>query len=483
MYPTFIGVLQLCIGSYLLLGRSIEAMLAFVMISTLFGGSAALILPALGGASVLPALFALAFLGLRIALPSAGQMQLVGDGFKANAVLLLFVGYGVVSAFTLPFIFEAKIGVVPLKPVGLTSMYDTTPLKFTNQNATAAMNMVGTIGMGVLAYVSAKQPRGAVFIVKTAVWIGLLHVFLGVTDAAFGDTGFGQFLQLFRNGSYNQLDQSVAGIVRIKGIHPEPSVYAAVAAAWFVFLTECWLRGIMPRRTGTVALLLFAVMMGSTSSTAYVVIAVYAVLLFARMLILPGAFSLRQILGMVGVLFSGCLAVMLMMLLEPKTAKMFYDLLIALTLDKGQSSSGQGRLIWALQGFKAFTISGGLGIGAGSFRSSSIFTAILGSMGIVGIMSYLIHLIRCIRPLNPSTYFPPRTAVQSVGVAASWTVLLISISAGIGAPSPDPGLPFAMFGGVALALREPARSILSRRRSAPVPFGLQQPAVMISKPR
>ncbi len=51
---------------------------------------------------------------------------------------------------------------------------------------------------------------------------------------------------------------------------------------------------------------------------------------------------------------------------------------------KAESVSGRQRAFWAGQSVSAFLQSFGLGVGPGSFRSSSLLTAVLGATGVIG---------------------------------------------------------------------------------------------------
>jgi hypothetical protein len=73
MLLTFIGAIQVLFGLGLFLAGSIEAMFAFLLVSALFGGSAAIVLPALGGSSIPPVQFALVFMALRLLVPARGM--------------------------------------------------------------------------------------------------------------------------------------------------------------------------------------------------------------------------------------------------------------------------------------------------------------------------------------------------------------------------------------------------------------------------
>ncbi|MGZ7301737.1 hypothetical protein ACXWQI_09570, partial [Streptococcus pyogenes] len=78
MLLTFIGAIPVLVGLGLFLGGSIEAMFAFLLVSALLGGSAAIQLPSLGGSSIPPVQFALVFLALRLVAPGAGEAAAVG---------------------------------------------------------------------------------------------------------------------------------------------------------------------------------------------------------------------------------------------------------------------------------------------------------------------------------------------------------------------------------------------------------------------
>jgi hypothetical protein len=128
-------------------------------------------------------------------------------------------------------------------------------------------------------------------------------------------------------------------------------------------------------------------------------------------------------------------------------------LLEYMTLDKAESFSGRQRLFWAGQGITAFITSHGLGIGPGSFRSSSLATAILGSTGIVGACAFVLHAVRAVAPLAASTWSRSGDRDRDVAAAAAWSVVVAIGVASVSSPSCDPGLAFAVLSGSAIALR------------------------------
>lgn len=463
MIPTVFGVLIIGIGTILLISASATAMLAFVMVTTLMGGSAALALPALGGSTVPPANLALLFLALRVILPSPGHSERLVRGMADNAFLILFALYGAISAWLLPQMFEGTVKVTPLRPGAVRQLYESTPLHFSSQNVTTSVYLIGTMIAGVGTAVAAARPGAASRLARIGIAIAIVHALLGFLSTIAPGTPLEAVIEFFRNGRYAQLDQSIGGLRRMNGIWPEASGFAAFGSAWLIFTTELWLRDVHARAAGFAAALLGIALLLSTSSTAYVTLAGYGAVLALRTLLLPGSVPLAKMLALLAALFAATSVVLAVTAFAPRSFDGFARILSIMTVEKTDSGSGMQRLFWATQGFEAFAASGGLGIGAGSFRSSSLPTAILGSMGVIGIVAFTGHLLRAFRPLRRSTWRAGVAGPEAVGAAASWTALLMLMPSTVSAPSPDPGVLWAMFAGLALALR--------RRVSVSTPAG------------
>ena len=470
MVPTLFGLISIVIGLALLVRGTSLDLLRFMTFSTLFSGSAAIIMTALGGSSISPAHLAMVFLVARILLPGSGEYARIGPALSANAFLAVYAVYGAASAFILPRIFEGQMYVSPLRPVTVKSLFDTVPLVFTNQNVTTAVYMLGTLLSGICATIVAHRPDSSRKIVRAACIIAWAHATFGVLGVVLTNLGHGDLLNFFRNGSYGQLEQSYNGMVRISGIFPEASYYASYAFIWFVFVFECWMRDVQPRRTGPAAIALLLILIFSTSGSAYLSLGVYGALLVLRLLVLRQQLSPFKMVAILVGLVAALLAAMGTVLLVPHLADQLADMFQHMTMDKADSVSGRQRSFWAMQGLEAFVASYGLGIGAGSFRSSSLFTAMLGSMGVVGVVAFLGHLVRVFKPMRASTYGSPKDERMAAGSAASWTVLCMMIPAAIGAASPDPGVNFAIMGGLALEWRRRRSEVPAARQVRPAPY-------------
>lgn len=464
MTVTLIGVAVIAIGLLLLLRGSMTAMLSFVLYCALMNGSGTIIFPALNNVSLPPALLAAMFLGLRCLLPGgAGKARLI-DSVGANGWLVLFVSYGVVGAFTAPFVFAGAIDVVPLRPTGGSlAVY---PLGFTTQNITTAVYMTTTLVTAICVGAAATYPGAGTQIARTLCNVGALHCFIGWFGIATNGTAAAAITKFFRNGYYAQLDQSFGGILRITGISPEPSLYASFAFAVFIFVTELWQRNILASRSGPVAATLLVTLLASTSSTAYVGLAAYAAVLLLRTLSPYRTMAFGKGIAVMAVALILVTFALGLLAAQPALTGRLAEIFAKATVDKLDSSSGIERAFMARQGFEAFVRSGGLGIGIGSFRSSSILTAILGSTGIIGSVAFLVHLARVWAPWRRSTYVATGNVQGDIGAAASWTALMILVPQAVAAPSPDPGLLWGTFAGIAIALRKPI-AVQSGGRSGP----------------
>jgi hypothetical protein len=412
-----------------------------------------LFLPALGGSSVPPAYLALCFLIARLTLPGAYRTGALVDAARTNFFLVIFVAYGATTALILPRIFAGAINIVPLRATKLDFLLQTFPLEYTSQNVTTAVYLVGTLLAGLAATAIGRSNAAPQVLVKWGTVIAGIHVYLGFSGALLDGTAYAVVLDAFRNGAYAQLDHSFDGMSRMKGIMPEASSYASYAFLWFAFHFECWIRNVLPRWTGPAAAALGAALIFSTSSTAYVALAGYSVILTLRCLAVPSTVTLDKLFTIFAVSWIVATAGVAVLAMSPATATRFSNMILHMTIDKADSTSGIQRAFWAKQGFQALVVSKGLGIGAGSFRSSSLITAIIGSMGVVGILAYLCQLFNVLKPLRNSTYVNPPDLRSRVGAALSWTVVMMLIPAGIGAASPNPGADFAILGGLALAFR------------------------------
>ena len=474
MTLTFIGVLLLLIGLPIMLYGRIEAVIGLLIACGLLSGSAALALPALGGSTIPPVHFALLFGAGRIFLPGSGQAPRVRAAIEANWPLLVFTIVGVALAVIGPRLFRGALDVAPLRPLPSAYIYAAEPLRPTPQNLTTAIYLIGTAIVAIVVHVACGGRRGARVLVNAGVVAAWTGIALAVLIAIGHGTALDEVVALVRNGAYAQLDQQYRSFIRLSGLFPEPSSYATYAFGWFCFMVECWIRDVQPRRAGPTALALLATLLASTSSSAYVSLAAYSLFLGMRLL-LPGAVRSDKLVAILLTALAGGMMAAIVFFMLPAAGGAFIDMVHYMTVGKSQSYSALQRAFWARKGLEAFTVSHGIGTGPGSFRSSSLATAILGSTGLIGALLVLIHLARVVQPLRRSSYDPVIDEPGGVGVAAGWAALMLLVPYSVNAPSCDLGSDFAIFGAAALALR--AASLRARRAPAPAAPAVWHPAV------
>lgn len=480
MELTFIGAAQVLIGLALFVAGSVEAMFAFVLCSALFGGSAAILLPLLGGSSIPPVQFALLFAAMRLLVPGSGQMAAVGRALRANALLVAFVVYGVMIAFIAPRLFAGQIEVTPLRGrvearyvSTLAYVYAVRPLVFTPQNLTTAVYLIGTLLAALASFVACGRERGRAVLVRTLAAVGIAHALTGFASVAIKGTPAEVVLSVFRNAAYAQLDHSYLGFVRMTGLFPEASTFANYGLLLFVFAFECWLRRIDPRWTGPAAALLSAALALSTSSTAYAGLPAYSAVVLLRALLFPGSLPADRALWIGAALLTMVALGSGVMIWQPRFADAFGDMLLHMMVEKGETLSALQRKFWAWQGIDAFLKSGGIGIGPGSFRSSSLATAVLGCTGVIGAVTLSLHLISAFSPLRQSTWTPVADKALSTAAACGWAMMMGVAMTSISSPTCDPGTDIAMMGGAALALRR--QQTLASVAALAVPAAPQMP--------
>lgn len=468
MTLTIFGLIIAAVGLVLMFRGGVMAMLLLILTCSLQGGSAAIILTAIGGASIPPAQFALLFGIARVILPGSGRFRLAWQSIRANAFLGLYSLYGVTAAIFAPVFFRGAMWVPPMRGTGKAhSLFDTASLAPSPQNITASVYLAGSCLAGIVAFVAMREEGAAQRFVRMGLIVAWIHIALGVLAAVLKGTPFDLFVDFMRNANYVQTDQTVYGVVRLTGIFTEPSAYASFGFGWFVFLLECWIRDILPRRTGPAAAAMGLVLFCSTSSTAYVALTLYALIFSARVLLLPQHLGARKGLALTGATLLVVILASAAVFLVPRLVDLVTRILESATIGKQNSESALQRGFWAKAGIDAFIRSHGIGIGPGSFRSSSFATAMLGSVGVIGSTLLIGHLVKALKPLRLSTYCGPREGQRfgeeaMIGTAAAWAAVGVLIPASVASPTCDPGVDFAIFTAVALALRRPLRLRIDR---------------------
>ena len=453
MSVSVFGLLVAVICGYLLVSKSPLTLLLSVLLFSLMGGSAAIILTSLGGSSVRPELLALVFLAAGIIMPGRYRADLLPQAVVTNFPIVLYCLYSFVAAILLPRIFVGDFNVVPMNPRGLVHAFDTTALTFTNQNITTSVYMLGTMMAAIASTIAVQHRDAAQKLIAVAAIVTIVHCSLGIMDVFLRATPLNAFFEFFRNAGYAQLNQSIGGFVRMNGIFPEPSAYANFLAPAFVLCTELWLRQCKKQITGPAALLGLLTLAMTTSSSAILSLAAYFVILGVRVVIFPKAFP-RYFYSVCSLFLLGAVVLTILALVfAPDFTANIAETFDRITVEKSESSSGQQRLFWAMQGIELFQSTYGIGIGPGSFRSSSVITAVLGSTGLLGMLTFVWFLLLVLNLFSKATYTRVDDDRLNVSAAFGWAMLVILVPASVASPSPDPGILYGVYGGIALGLR------------------------------
>jgi len=406
-----------------------------------FGAFTALNLIPSETSTVVPQTACAAFLVLKILL-SPGRISRAIDAAidpAALGFLFGFLVYGLFSSFVMPRLFAHMVDVVPMS----NNVPWPVPLVPTGGNFN--QSSLTTLSVGVVLAFSLAG-RNAAFrqhALRSLLVGGLVLIATGLADLLVPAS----VLEPFRNAYLVSVDNEVLGHRRLAGLMPEASgfgPYCLVLAMNLFFLRPCFadriLRNIFAPAAAMVLFLMAAL---STSSTAYLGLAAFSLVLAANWLrraLSSKALGRETLTLEAGAIVIGLIAIIAVLTFVPHAADPFYTMIDAMIFKKSQSASYIERSMWTRTALHAFFTTGGLGVGLGSARSSNWFAAVLGNTGIVG-AAFLscfflrLFLFRCWSEDQKTVEFVTGLRLSLVPLAlmmaASWT--LADFGAGTGA--------------------------------------------------
>lgn len=447
MQPTPFALLVLLAGLFC----KGDQMLRALMLCCLFGASAAIALPALGGAPLTPAVMLLPFLCVRTVSERGLSACLAPLAWpQAGFWLLLLVVWGVFSAAFLPRFFagdtmlfgtdRTQMGGVRLLPLQPLSTNLT-------QSAYAIAGLLGFVCVRALL----EAPGRTAKLRDAVLLLAALDVAAGVLNLAELHLGIPSLLQHVRNAGYAILvGGEVGGLQRVSGTFPEASAFAAFSLPLLAFTASLWRDGVRPHYSGALSLGLLLLLLMSTSSTAYAGLAIYAALISvgAGLSLLrrgeaPRFGTLSLLLWLLAV--GACL----LLLLRPDLVARIADFFGVTLVRKLESSSGMERGSWNLQAWYNFVDVYGIGTGLGSARASSYPLVLLSNVGVLGSALFAAFVLRLFLDGRTTELAAPDDA--AVARAARRAVLAALIAATISAVVFDLGLAFYAFAAAAAA--------------------------------
>lgn len=275
-------------------------------------------------------------------------------------------------------------------------------------------NMVRHIGVGFLVYAT-------------------LHAVLGWTDLSAKLLGVSDILEPIRTAGYAMHTQTeAAGLWRIAGGFAETSAYGSAGVSCLAFVFIYW-RTTGSRYALVLSIALLGIVLLSTSATAYVTLAIVSVALLGAMgySALVGRFTKRD-LALTGCMLAGLVALMAMHLADEQVFEPLVNFVNSTVIQKSASASGVERLYWNTKSLQAFIDTGGLGVGIGSSRASSLSFAVLSQLGVIGFLALLVLvavLLRGARIQNPTPgdveIFAVSQAVRAAALVSLVTANLI----------------------------------------------------------
>ena len=442
MQPTLFGLLVCVCGLLSSGGRALSWQVLFC----LFGGAAAIAMPALGGATITPPVLFLPFLVWHAFIESR-RTQFLQHVPREGVYLAFTALWGVLCAFIVPRLLTGQLEILT---VDRSSDAATTavlmPLQPVSGNITQSAYALGSVAAFLACRQLLSRPHRLQRFKRAVIGLVALNCAAAALNLAHFYLGFPDLLQYVRTASYAQFRAYEAhgtGLVRITGTFPEASAFALFTMPLFAFTSTLWYLGSDRLKMGiysTVSLLLLVL---STSTTAYVGLALY--------LGGVGSFLLWQLyekrrLPYLKVL-STLLATVLLLLLaafvfDTPVARRATKVLDVMVLSKLESDSGMERSLWNAQAWSNFLDTYGLGVGIGSARASSYLLVLLSNTGLIGTICFFGFLFRVLTMNRKRTH-------GIVQLASRNAVFAAFISACLSAAVFDLGVVFFAFAAAA----------------------------------
>lgn len=393
--------------------------ITFAVLFTLFGATAAVALPALGGAAITPALLFLPFLMLH-AMFARMRAREPFTLSRPGTLLAIIVIWGLISALVMPRLFGGETQVIVLDRLTARSprLYPLRPLP---TNITQTVYLFGHLAC-FLSLRTLLRGAGRLATFRNAVLlVAMLNVAAGMLNMIENLLHLPSLLDYLRNaeGYALAVEYSLGGLPRIHGTFPEASLFAYYSLPLFAFSLSLWTARAELRYSPYVCCGLLVMMLLSTSATAYLGLfgygLCYACVELPRKRI-PKVLALAAAVG--GVMVLGMYA------LELDSTRHIDRFVRATLLDKADSGSGQERAQWNAQAFRNFLDTYWLGAGLGSCRASSFPLVLLSNLGAIGAIMFSLFVLNVCRSpyversLSTSEDLAVRKAASDATVAA-----------------------------------------------------------------
>ena len=450
---------------WLLIAWSVTASrgtLLVLLLASMPFASLALLPPAIIHMSILPESMFAVVLILKVLAPQLMPLSpklLTALRLRHLGYLALFLLVGTVATAIMPKLFAREVFIIPMS----VAFQGADLLSSTMQNFTQFGYVTLSVATVFAVTLMANEPWFTKTLLIGMLAGGIVCIVTGLIDLVAASTGMESLLAPFRNADYAYLTEvSIAGQKRVVGFTPEASAYGPICvnfAAAILLLRPFFAEGRLGVLATTIGIGLVWMAVLSTSSSAYLGLAVLGVAYSAN-LVRRVAFSspLGQ-RGLWGELFMGLGAIAAVLFVLIASANLFDPLLN--TIDevifrKPLSGSFYERSFWNATAWETVAATWGLGVGFGSTRTSSWVAAIVSNAGLIGAAFMAIFLLQTFarRPMWRTAWSRELLAGLKLSLLPALALLAVN------APGPDFGLWVAVvFGAIAgIAAFHPGRS-------------------------
>ena len=358
-----------------------------VFILPVFGSMSVIPPELIGGSSILPGFLAAVFL-IAKTITSRGVLNDVKSSltdFHQLGFLCLFLVIAIIGSYVLPRVFEGTIHVYSIHTAQL-GFVAPSMANYTQ----AGYLTISTILTATIAALAKRNPNFITLFCKATLWGAYATIATGLLYSVAVHVGGAGLLSVFYTANYGTSSGEIMGSTRVIGLMPEPSSYGGMAAGFCAMLL--FLRPAFPTRLWRFRVPMTAWACGllallSLSSTAYAMMAVVLALytLYSTHKITSDGTVIKKTLSkkFLALIGAGVL-VLVVLLFDTELADLFTKMVEVLLFEKSKTTSYIERSSWTAAGLNAFLESYGLGVGAGSVRTSNFFVNVLASTGIIG---------------------------------------------------------------------------------------------------
>jgi len=391
MYITVLGIF--IVPFSLLWALNPVRLLQFAMIVGIFEAAASVVVGSFGlQPAMVPGLLFIAYIIAQYAL----GMRYPGEKavFSIMLPMLGFLFYALLSIWVLPQIFQGTVFVWPQKPDPFAP--GAVPLVFNSGNITQSLYLTIDILIAVASAIFVTRRSVPYQKIIRAYMIGGYAVIVLVFWQFAHNMGGVWYPDdvLHSNPGWQIVDQMVGSVPRMQGPFSEPSALAYYLSG--VAFCCLWLsiRGYRTMKPNLLLALAIVSVLLSTSTTGIATLAIGLPLVLALASVGGDPGALGRVGKTAGMLVVGGLLVIgPMFILMPRLVDSV-NTVVESTLNKGDTESYNDRTATDVGAMATVGETYGLGVGWGSYRSSSLIPGLLANAGVFGLTMVLWQILR-----------------------------------------------------------------------------------------